>query len=89
MAPVPTTETTLNATIVSSKAKATTILHRTPWTPPIAASAEGMYITLDDGRRIIDAVGGAAVSCIGNGHPEVKQAIKDQVDSLSCECCGI
>lgn len=29
--------------------------------------------------------GGAAVVCIGNGHPVVKQAIKDQVDKLSCE----
>ncbi|KAK7685829.1 hypothetical protein QCA50_011175 [Cerrena zonata] len=82
MAPVPTTDTVVNTTL-PSKAKASTILHRTPWRPPVAASAEGMYVTLDDGRKIIDAVGGAAVACIGNGHPEVKQAIKDQVDSLS------
>ena len=25
------------------------------------------------------------MACIGNGHPAVKQAIKDQVDKLSCE----
>ena len=24
------------------------------------------------------------MACIGNGHPDVKQAIKDQVDKLSC-----
>ena len=64
----------------------TAILHRTPWRPPVASSAEGIYITLEDGTKIIDAVGGAAVSCIGNGHPVVKQAIKDQVDKVSCEC---
>jgi len=44
----------------------------------------GIYVTLEDGREIIDAVGGAAVACIGNGHPEVIQAIKDQADKLSC-----
>ena len=25
------------------------------------------------------------MTCIGNGHPTVRQAIKDQVDKLSCE----
>ncbi|RDX51245.1 PLP-dependent transferase [Lentinus brumalis] len=64
-------------------ARATAILHRTPWRPPVASSAQGIYITLEDGTQIIDAVGGAAVSCIGNGHPAVKQAIKDQVDKVS------
>ncbi|CAL1713972.1 unnamed protein product [Somion occarium] len=61
----------------------TSILHRTPWSPPVAVSAEGVYIDLEDGRRIIDAVGGAAVACIGNGHPVVKKAIKDQVDTVA------
>ena len=63
----------------------TAILHRTPWRPPVASSAEGIYITLEDGKKLVDAVGGAAVSCIGNGHPKVKQAIKDQVEKVSCE----
>ena len=63
----------------------TAILHRTPWRPPVASSAQGIYITLEDGKKLIDAVGGAAVSCIGNGHPKVKQAIKDQVEKVSCE----
>lgn len=66
-------------------ARPTAILHRTPWRPPVASSAEGIYVTLEDGTKIIDAVGGAAVSCIGNGHPVVKQAIKDQVDKVSCK----
>ncbi|KAM5536574.1 hypothetical protein V8D89_009669 [Ganoderma adspersum] len=61
----------------------TAILHRTPWRPPVASSAEGIYVTLEDGTKLIDAVGGAAVSCIGNGHPKVRQAIKDQVDKMS------
>ena len=64
---------------------ATSILHRTPWRPPVAVSGEGIYITLEDGRKIIDGVGGAAVNCLGNGHPEPVKAIKEQVDKLSCE----
>jgi E3 ubiquitin-protein ligase TRIP12 len=61
------------------------ILHRTPWQPPVAVSGQGIYITLEDGREVIDAVGGAAVACIGNGHPVVREAIKEQVDKLACE----
>lgn len=68
------------------KARPTAILHRTPWTPPVAVSGEGIYLTLEDGRTIIDGVGGAAVNCIGNTHPVVVQAIKDQLDKVSCKC---
>ncbi|KAI0738629.1 PLP-dependent transferase [Daedaleopsis nitida] len=64
-------------------AQKSAIFQRTPFKLPIATSAEGIYITLENGRTIIDAVGGAAVACIGNGHPVVKQAIKDQVDKMS------
>ncbi|KAG6906252.1 hypothetical protein DXG01_014970 [Tephrocybe rancida] len=64
-------------------ARPTAILHRTPWTPPVAKSAEGMYINLEDGRRLLDAVGGAAVACLGNSHPKVLQAMKDQIDKVS------
>jgi len=65
--------------------KATAILHRTPWQLPVAVSGQGIYVTLEDGREVIDAVGGAAVACIGNGHPVVQEAIKKQVDKLACE----
>jgi len=61
----------------------TAILHRTPWKPPVATSANGLYVTLEDGRTVLDAVGGAAVACIGNGHPQVTKALKEQVDKIS------
>ncbi|KAI0831829.1 PLP-dependent transferase [Trametes gibbosa] len=64
-------------------ARPTAILHRTPWRPPVATSAEGIYITVEGGRKLIDAVGGAAVACIGNGHPAVQKAIKEQVDTVA------
>ncbi|KAG5647508.1 hypothetical protein DXG03_009445 [Asterophora parasitica] len=73
--------TTTDTSVLGGKPSA--ILHRTPWRLPIAKHAEGIYIDLEDGRRVIDAVGGAAVACIGNGHPKVQQAIKDQVDKVS------
>lgn len=82
MSPTATDET--SAAIAKSALKPTSILHRTPWTPPIAASAQGIYVTLQDGRQLIDGVGGAAVACIGNGHPAVQKALKEQVDKISC-----
>ncbi|KAF9221474.1 hypothetical protein BS17DRAFT_758087 [Gyrodon lividus] len=61
----------------------TSILHRTPWTPPVAVRGEGIYVDLEDGRRVIDGIGGAAVSCLGTSHPKVIKALKDQLDTLS------
>ena len=63
----------------------THILHRTPWKPPIAVSGQGIYLTLENGQTVIDGCGGAAVSCIGMGHPAPLKALKDQVDKLGCE----
>ncbi|KAJ7019924.1 pyridoxal phosphate-dependent transferase [Mycena alexandri] len=61
----------------------TAILHRTPWIPPIAVSAEGSYIELESGQKLLDAIGGAAVTCIGSAHPVVNKALKDQIDRVS------
>ncbi len=72
------------ATLEGPSLKPTSLLHRTPWRPPVGVSADGIYITLDDGRKLLDAVGGAAVACLGNNHPTVMQAIKDQIDKVSC-----
>ncbi|KIM52682.1 hypothetical protein SCLCIDRAFT_1223532 [Scleroderma citrinum Foug A] len=68
-----------------SSSRATAILHRTPWLPPVAVAAEGVYVELEDGKRLIDGVGGAAVSCLGTSHPKVIEAIKDQLDTLTCK----
>ncbi|KAL8788687.1 MAG: hypothetical protein Q9195_007188 [Heterodermia aff. obscurata] len=42
------------------------------------SEASGLYLILSDGRRIIDATGGAAVSCIGHGDTRVRDVIADQ-----------
>ncbi|KAH9951154.1 PLP-dependent transferase [Amylocystis lapponica] len=86
MAPAPTTAESVQNPVVDGTVKSmkpTAILHRTLWRPPVAASAEGSYITLEDGRTVLDAVGGAAVACIGNSHPSVVKALKEQVDKVS------
>jgi len=51
--------------------------------PPIAAKGDGCYILDVDGKRYLDASGGAAVSCLGHSHPRVTQAIKEQIDLIA------
>lgn len=59
------------------------IIHRNPHkTPPLAVGGEGCFIIDSKGRRYYDASGGAAVSCLGHGHPEVGQAIIEQIRKL-------
>ena len=52
-------------------------------TLPRAVKGDGIYIIDADGKRYLDASGGAAVSCLGHSDPDVTQAIKDQVDTLA------
>ncbi len=62
----------------------THVLHRhTHVDPPVAVGGEGVYIVDADGKRYLDASGGAAVSCLGHGHPKVVQAIKQQIDRIA------
>jgi adenosylmethionine-8-amino-7-oxononanoate aminotransferase len=49
---------------------------------PVAVSGSGPYLFDADGNRYIDASGGAAVSCLGHGHPTILEAIKQQIDRL-------
>ena len=51
--------------------------------PPIAVAGEGPYLIDREGRRYLDASGGAAVSCLGHGHRAVIDAIKAQADKLA------
>ena len=49
---------------------------------PIAVGGEGLYLIDAEGKRYLDASGGAAVSCLGHGHPEVRSAMHRQLDQL-------
>ena len=50
---------------------------------PLAARAEGCFIEDAEGRRYLDASGGAAVSCLGHGHPDVLAAMHAQIDRVA------
>ena len=60
------------------------VFHRhTQMSPPVAVGGDGAYILDGAGKRYLDASGGAAVSCLGHGHPAVVQAIKAQLDKIA------
>ncbi|MGJ8533142.1 MAG: aspartate aminotransferase family protein [Alphaproteobacteria bacterium] len=50
---------------------------------PVAVGGDGVYLIAQDGTRILDACGGAAVSCLGHSNPNVIAAIQKQVGSLA------
>ena len=51
--------------------------------PPTVAGGEGCYLFDTEGKRYLDGSGGAAVSCLGHGDPEVIAAIKAQLDRIA------
>ncbi|MEE8270664.1 MAG: aspartate aminotransferase family protein [Alphaproteobacteria bacterium] len=60
------------------------VFHRhTQISPPVAVAGDGIHLVDRDGRRYLDASGGAAVSCLGHSHPAVIAAIRDQVGRLA------
>jgi adenosylmethionine-8-amino-7-oxononanoate aminotransferase len=62
----------------------THVLHRQLRTvPPLAVAGRGITIVDASGREYLDASGGAAVSCLGHGHPDVIRAMHAQIDKLA------
>ncbi|MEK9970030.1 MAG: aspartate aminotransferase family protein [Ferrovibrio sp.] len=60
------------------------ILHRSiNHAYPVAVGGEGIRIIDSSGKRYIDASGGAAVSCLGHGHPDITRAMHEQADKLA------
>ena len=62
----------------------THVLHRQlQRTPPTAVAGQGVTLTDAAGKTYLDASGGAAVSCLGHGHPDVIAAMHAQIDKLA------
>ncbi len=60
------------------------ILHRAAnAVMPVAVGGCGVEVFDAEGRRYLDASGGAAVSCLGYGHPDVIAALRRQLDALA------
>ncbi len=61
----------------------THVFHRDPRLKyPTAVRGEGPYLYDRDGKRYLDASGGAAVSCLGHSDPAVIDAIQRQLEKL-------
>ena len=59
------------------------VFHRDPRLKyPVAVRGEGAYLYDRDGRRYLDASGGAAVSCLGHSDAAVVKAIHQQLAKL-------
>ncbi len=50
---------------------------------PTIARGEGVYLFDQSGKQYFDGSGGAAVSCLGHGDPDVIAAIKAQLDTIA------
>ncbi|MDB5756254.1 MAG: aspartate aminotransferase family protein, partial [Massilia sp.] len=60
------------------------IIHRNlRQAPPVAVSAQGVLVRDSRGNTYIDASGGAAVSSLGHGHPDIIDAMHRQIDRLA------
>jgi len=65
-------------------ARTSRILHRSLHaSPPKAVGGDGVWLIADNGHRVLDASGGAAVSCLGHQHPRVLEAISRQLAKLA------
>jgi adenosylmethionine-8-amino-7-oxononanoate aminotransferase len=61
----------------------TRVFHRSPRDAyPVAVRGEGAYLIDRDGKRYLDASGGAAVSCLGHSDAAVVEAIHQQLAKL-------
>jgi adenosylmethionine-8-amino-7-oxononanoate aminotransferase len=61
----------------------THVFHRDPRNRyPVAVRGEGAYLVDRDGKRYLDASGGAAVSCLGHSDRAVVAAVQRQLEKL-------
>ncbi|QDD89715.1 aspartate aminotransferase family protein [Pseudomonas oryzihabitans] len=60
------------------------VLHRSlTHSYPTAVAGDGPYLIDSEGRRYLDASGGAAVSCLGHSDQEVIAAVRQQIGQLA------
>lgn len=71
---------------LSSSAITTKVFHRSlkPVHKPLfIAKAAGSYLYTEDGRKILDGCGGAAVVSVGHGDERVITAVAEQMGSVA------
>ncbi|MCG7359768.1 aspartate aminotransferase family protein [Roseomonas sp. ACRSG] len=68
---------------ITTASRRSRVLHRSSRArPPLAVGGHGVWLVEQGGREVLDASGGAAVSCLGHQHPRLVEAIKRQADRL-------
>ncbi|KAJ0104327.1 hypothetical protein J7T55_011111 [Diaporthe amygdali] len=50
---------------------------------PVVVRSQGHYLELIEGRQVLDACGGAGVTCIGHGNSEVLSAMSAEASNLT------
>jgi adenosylmethionine-8-amino-7-oxononanoate aminotransferase len=60
----------------------TSVFRRGPDDSPVAVKASGVWIEDREGNRYLDAAGGAIVSAVGHGRPEMAAAVARQLERL-------
>jgi len=55
----------------------------------MAVRGQGMWVETDDGHRVIDGSGGAAVACLGHGDPRITKAITEQLEKIAYVHTGL
>ncbi len=68
--------------IVTEPRKSRVFPRHTAANLPTAVAGDGAYLIDSDGKRYLDASGGAAVSCLGHHAPAVVRAVQRQLDEL-------
>ncbi|WP_227270113.1 aspartate aminotransferase family protein [Roseobacter weihaiensis] len=51
--------------------------------PPTAVRGQGCYLYDSTGKAYLDGSGGAAVSCLGHGDPDIVEAVQNQAAALA------
>lgn len=54
-----------------------------PIAPQLVTSTEGVYLTLSDGSKLIDAMSSWWAAAFGHGHPKLKEAAHQQIETMS------
>jgi predicted acetylornithine/succinylornithine family transaminase len=75
------TTTTTPATTPAERAKAA-LMDTYQRQPITLRSGNGVWVTTDDGRVLLDLVAGIAVNILGHNHPALRQAIAEQAATL-------
>ncbi|CAK4030121.1 related to adenosylmethionine-8-amino-7-oxononanoate aminotransferase [Lecanosticta acicola] len=68
----------------AAKSSKSAVMHRSLLEDPLrVVAAQGNYLHLNNGQKIFDATGGAAVACLGHGDIRVQDAIIEQMNEVS------